>query len=300
MSAEAPRNPDTREPIHSQKSKGALFASLQRFFGVSDGQPIQPLTSRIIQPPPGLEAFAFNLQQGVNDYVTAQRRIEFDTARENAIRLAAETEERAVAIQRQKELDDQERAREETITRETSKILQGFNIAQSLRYIQETVWGGKGKVRPIENRHMFTDGLVWYGLTVLGGFELVHEYPSCKLMEEYRGDYDFPYTVWRKWQYMPSTDSTSLSVRLTRVAQGDSEEGEKKLLISSSALGSHSNILVEDNEALPELEAALIEEAGYRISHSLLPSQLEQGAKRNLTEAQRSRGWKKWIIEPSR
>lgn len=146
---------------------------------------------------------------------------------------------------------------------------------------------------------MFTNGLVWHGLTVLGGFELVHEYPSCKLIEKYSGDYDFPYTVWRKWQYTPVTGNTNLSIRLTSTEQKGSERGERKLLIFSSASESYTNVLIEDNEALQKLDSTLSEEAGHRIFHNLLPVQLEQEAKRSLTEAQRSRGWKKWVTEPT-
>lgn len=57
MSAEAPKETGTTTPITPRRPEGNFFGQLRRFFGVSDGQPIQLPTSRIVAPPTWFRRF---------------------------------------------------------------------------------------------------------------------------------------------------------------------------------------------------------------------------------------------------
>lgn len=201
MSAEAPRNSGAGEPIHPQRPDGGFSGFFKRFFSVpSEPQPAYQTTSRIVQPPPGLEGFADGLKQGIDSHFTSVRQQELDRQAEilriSNITAANQAQEET----RQRELAEQERVRREIAIAEANKILEDFHIRERLEYIRDTVWEGKGQVKPLEPNSSW-----------LGGFEVVHEYTSFTKQEETLHPEGWGPANYR-WKYVPRTDSTHLRI----------------------------------------------------------------------------------------
>lgn len=286
MSAEAPRNSGTEEPIHTQRPDGGLSGFLRRFIG-------QP-TPTIIQPPPGLKDFAAKLHQKVDDNLVTQRQRELELQRETTARLAVAAEGRAIAEQRQREFAEGHNTRK----RESQKVLQDFQIAERLKYIQKNVWGGMGTIRQID------DGIVAYrgSSELLAGLELIYQYPACVGRKDYNstdaGD-------WTSYMFAPEMRFTKLGVKVVNVKH-DTNEDEKLLEIFSGIYSpavhngyspfeiiAATEIPLGEENSVTLLEQVLLEEIDIRLNRGSLPKQLENGARRGLTKAKQSLGWQK-------
>lgn len=191
MSAEAPKNTGITAPVTPQRPEGGFSRFLRRFVtGVSEPQPIPQSKPSVIQPPLGLENFAAGIKQGIDGLSASIRQQELDRQNAEITRQAAEINVKTIAEQRQKELD-QKRA---TVLTEGKRVLNELRVEEKLRYINDTQWGGMGKVRPVEPRFACggdsdycngnrLDNRVW---DFLGGFELVYFYPAYGTEEQYR------------------------------------------------------------------------------------------------------------------
>lgn len=294
MSAEAPRNTGTGEPISAQRYKGGISKLLTRLFGVPDQQLSQQSTLRIIQPAPGLEAFAAGLKQRIDNHLAQQRQEELERQNAEAARIVAEAKEKTIEAEKQKTLESQGRIRKERAIEEGLKILQEFQIADRLKIIQQTAWEGKGKVKPIE-----PDGIV-----VLGGFELAHYYPSHTIEKE--GD-----LCRGRWRFAPSTDSTRIIVKVlgqrmtyehyiefsaprvkTTVENGRFLEITSFTTERLEHVANKAVIPLDTKDSKTLLEDALLQDTMDRLTNQNLPSQVE---KRTREERSRLPHWQKWI-----
>lgn len=173
MSAEAPKNSGTGEPVPPQETEGGFSRLLGRLFGApSELHPTQQPISRIIQPPFGLEDLANQIQHGLNDLSAAEER----KRQELVAWRISQAERKATEEQRNNEIREQERLKKEAAAREATHVMQDFGIADRLKYIRENVWK-KGEIRTIEPEsgsrlvgNEFGDRL--------GGLELIYSFPS--------------------------------------------------------------------------------------------------------------------------
>lgn len=318
MSAEAPKQSGAE--LKPSQTGGFLPIFLRKLFDV-------PLESQL---PSGLEGFASKIQQGIANYDVAQRQQALEIRSALIASISAEAARKAEIAQKQRELEQ----KSALAWAEARQILGEFQVEKRLKYIQRAVWGGKGKIIPIEPKFGVSSmGYTAVGLVneydKLGGFELVHQYPLFALSKQTiqwsEGSSD-------EWQYEPKTGNTSISVVVLRKL--DSEEDEKVLSIHSEGeigrrkegtfvhdphyftydfaykyddwrgLGSteptsgsgvlHVNIPVATQESTALLDSALAQEANYRITNGLLPSQLEESARKVLGEVKQRPCWMKW------
>lgn len=309
MSAEAPRNSGTGEPFHPQRPDGGFSGFLRRLFGApSEPHSTQQPISRIIQPPPGLENLANQIQHGLNDLSTAE-----EHKRQELVAWRISRAERKVTEeQRNNEIREQARLKKEAAAREAIHVMQDFGMADRLKYIRETVWK-KGEIRIIEPE--FDSRLVGneFG-DRLGGLELIYSFPSFTKEDQEH----------HSWRYVSVQRNTRLSVHVVdrlwqwvdvpgrSTARREDFEGSKRVLqISSHGLKHASSsspyppyyfdfissvyipIDAEDSKAL--LEAGLAQDCIHRVAAGLLPSQIEAVAKKELAESRRNQlgggGW---------
>lgn len=311
MSAEAPRNSGQGEPIHPQRPDGGFSGFFKRLFAVpSEPQPAHQTTSRIVQPLPGLEDFAAGLKQGIDNHFASVRQQELDRQNAEALRRSAEAARKAQEETKQRELADQERVRREKAIAEANKMLENYRIRERLEHIRDTVWEGKGQVKPLEPSS-----------NLLGGFELVHEYPSFTKQEEEiplarQKGYNAPNY---RWRYVPRTDSVHLRIaalgnsRLSiysNLVSDRFEENPPYSGVFNKSWGwqddprrfgySTSHIdpafvqmdLPESERLLQEVITQVVVD---RIKRGVLPAQLEKESQRQLSHLPSSpQGWQKW------
>lgn len=244
------------------------------------GQSIQSPTLRVVQPSPGLEGFAANLQQGIDGYYTSVRQRETERQKAEAARVAIAVAEQAREAQRQREIEALARTNREVAVAVAARILQDFQIEERLRIIQQTVWERKGRIWPIEPN-------LDYG--ILGGLELVHKYPSFD--RETEGD-----LCRGRWRYIPATGSTVLSVQVKNreifASQGTglvTEEQGMFLRIESLTLGPMPHHYYGDTRGAFRigvansrilLETLLFKDSDNRIANQGLPSQIEEKSRK--------------------
>lgn len=293
MSAEVPKEAGTTAPIIPQKPGGGFRKFLKRLLEPVAMQP----TSRITQPPPGLENFADTIQSVIDGRFAAERQKNLDIEAAKAAQRAAEAEEKIKAARNQEKLERQEidrqyREEQEQIEKEVLAILEPFRVVDRLQYIKDAVWGGKGEIRPHN------------------GLELVYSYPSFEVFGQpgYEGHFSIEGRSYpsspptRKYEQV--TGSTSLRVRVLYTRQ-DSGEFRKELSISSVVdsfpiekagpvefFSVRIPLGAEESEAL--LESALKQEAVTRVDRGYLPLQLKETARKELVRAKNSGFWMRW------
>lgn len=315
MSVEAPKG-----------NQGCLPRFLRRFITeASEPQPIPQSKPSVVQPPLGLENFADQIRSVVDGRLTAQRQKEHDIEAAKAAQIAASIEaDRKAAEALSKPYRDEEdrkyREKQEQIAKELAAVLEKFRVVERLGYIRDTVWGGKGEIRPVGGKVSVAGKKANYTHqndaynheTDRGGLELVYQYPSVKLLDSPKIEGRFniegsssPGSPHMQ-KYVPDTNSTALRVKVLDTEQ-DSGEDKKELRISSvTVLSPGCRIFVSDFEffsvCMPRekdesealLEVALKQETIKRVDDGLLPSQLEKSARKMLIEAQRGPNWQKW------
>lgn len=276
MSAEAPRNTGITAPVTPQESQGGLHRFLRRFF--------------VPQPQSGLENFATRLHQREDSYLALQRQQDTLGRSIEASSMVINATFRAEALQTHTEREEQFRAR----GREALKILQDFQISKRLRYIRGTVlWGGKGKIGPIEERLATFSGSDY--ISTVGGLELVHQYPGCHQISVttcYGGEMD---TTIEK--FVSDTRFTKLAIKVIHI-EHDSGESEYALRILSGVESSSSNynilypsnilemdIPIKAKDSIALLDQSLIKEIDQRLNRGLSPKQLERKAWEELIAA---------------
>lgn len=305
MSIEVQKDPGITAPVTPREPQGRLPGFLRRLF--------------VPQPPPELENFTTKIHQGIDNHLATQRQQELERKNAEAAERRAEAALRVEVAQEQRAF---EQKKAEAVT-EAKKILGEFQIEERLKYIQRTVWKGKGNVRFIEPGVICRiDGTC--GLDDrLGGFELIHQYPlfilNQRTVEHYEGGFD-------EWRYEPKMSGTSLSIVLK-------EEGGKKVLniLSKGEIGKrkegtyvhdphyytydfsckedglsnpydrfpgsdllHVSIPIATQESAALLDSALALEANFRITNNFLPSQLEDRARTVLRGVKQRPCWMKW------
>lgn len=311
MSAEAPRNSGTREPMPHQASKGRFSRFIRGLFAepleLANEQP----TPRVVQLPPHMKGFADRIHQGISNQqaVDQQRLLEHERLMEE--RRAAEVEKQTQAEAEQRERAQQYRIKIEQAAAEGAEVLGKFQIAERLEAIRQTVWEGRGEIVPLKPYFDFPfqgewDKIrekIWNGqipyykqppkpkYDLLGGLELVFEYPDVVWVEtRENGDgttSTFSYSLSPGTEPSQSDGKTSLNIHVMRIL-GDSGEDRKVLQISSIApflRGGHIldvtiPVDAEDSETL--LEEALIKDSAYRTTLALIPSILEEGGGRRV------------------
>ncbi|MFH1536175.1 MAG: hypothetical protein ABIC96_03865 [Patescibacteria group bacterium] len=247
-----------------------------------------------------VEGFANRLQQIANDSLARQKQQKVDERNTQAVRVTAAAASKEEAARKQRE-------REEFLkTRKTEglKVLHDFQIEKRLKYIQKTVWEGKGGVRSVLDEDLrYSDrgvGTDWF--VQRAGFELVHQYPgSRKVTEYYSSESGGDYSIDR---YVPYTGVTRLRVLVIDL-EHESGESEIALLEISSATYSPSeadmkrgirsftnfleiNIPAKAEDSVVQLEQALLCESITRVDSGFLPNQWETRGSRELTEARRN------------
>ncbi len=235
------------------------------------------------KPPAGLEDFASRLERGIGDYLKTQS---YKTANiSNGITSKEE-------VLYQEELE-QEKAK---VMAEAMSTLRVFNVEDKLEYIKDKIWRRRGEIVPIEPEP-----------EISGGLKLVYEYPFFKFSHKVTGWNGTPTDEWR---YDPKKGETSISFVVSRTPQGTEilivnskyEYGDRRGGTYVRAPHFFTNtgnllsvdILVAAPESKPFLDSELIQESGKRIAERLLPSQLEEKAKRILREIERKPSWKEW------
>lgn len=304
MAAETPKYGEDSQP---SQLGGCLPWFLRRFF--------------VPQPPPGLEDFATKIHQRIDNHLTAQRQQQLKRRNAETARVADEKRREVEAAQYQRELEQ-----EKTSTlAEAKKILDDFRVEEKLKYIQKTVWKGKGRIRLIEpNIEIKKDPIlgiknpIFGSLNILGGFELVHEYqlPVFREKAVYGSDGEGPYY---RWQYEPETSGTNISIVIVG-QRGSGGDGKMMSVRSEYSIGQRKeeyfgygngtrhehysvgsagdiptvDIPIESRDGASLLDSALAKETDYRLTHNLRPSQLEDRARAILAEAKRKPCWLKW------
>lgn len=309
MPIEATRGHGTEESIHLRGLKGRFSGFLKKISGVQpELQSTQQRVPKIIKPPPGLEDFTTGLKQGIDNHFTSVRQQELDRQNAEVSRLSAEALKKAQEETKQKELAEQERIRREKDIAEANKILENFRIKERLEYIRDTVWEGRGKVKPLEPKPSW-----------LGGFELVHEYPSLTKQEETlhaEGGCEPNYRM----KYVPRTDSTHLRIAVIDNSQMsisshlDSDRfsesppysgvfhktwgwtGDPRGIIHGYDRNEPVIVQMDIPESETLLQEAIVGIIVDRIARRVLPAQLEEEAK---FERRRLPNWQKWNREYS-
>lgn len=305
MSAESPRNSGTGEPTRPQKPDGRFSGFFKRLFAVpSEPQPVHQTTSRIVQSPPGLEDFAAGLKQGMDNHFASVKQQELDRQAEilriSNIAAAKQAQEEA----KQKELDEQERIRREKAIVEANKMLEDFRIRERLEYIRDTVWEGKGQVRSLEPNSSW-----------LGGFEIVHEYPSFTKREETLHPEGCGPANYR-WKYVPRTDSTHLrmvaidnsQISISSYLNSDrfyentgytgawsknwGWQGDPRGFGYSSSRNEPVVVQINSPESEKLLREAITKVIVDRVKRRLVPAQIEMYAKEEMLRV--SPQWGKW------
>ncbi len=289
MSAEAPRNTGKTASVTPQKPEGGFSRFLRRFVGQ---------TQPTLQPPVGLENFADQIQSVIDGHfaVERQRQINMEAAR--AAQVAALTAEKERVAGEKRDRVEQFKAKE----REALKIVQDFQIAERLKYVQRTAWEGMGRIEPIKERLGTRSGSDFQ--STVGGLELVHRYPGCYKYVEVLGGGDGNDAV--NGRYGLHERFTRLSVKVIHI-EHDSGESEYALRISSevyssSKLGAtqpyenNQNILevvvpTKAKDSVDLLDKVLVQETDLRFSRGLSPRQLEKEAGNELAESKRKPYW---------
>lgn len=296
MSAEASRNPGIGEPTPPRRPESGFSRLLGRLFTVGSA------TSQ------GVEDFTSKIHQVVGDHFATVRHQELERKNAEVANIAYAAEEKSKAAQRQRDLE-QKRA---TALAEIKGILGEFQIEEKLKYIQKNVWGGKGRIRIVEPEFSTE-------YDKLGGLELVHQYPffrqNSRTIIFTGGESEGESAT--EYRYEPKTGSTSLSIAVLR--QHGSEEDEKVLAIHSvddisrcysgnfetihqrglhTYLGGTNFFGITIPISSPESEAllgsALAQEVSYRLTNKLLPSQIEEIARKILAVVKQRPGWHGW------
>ena len=314
MSAEAPRNTGTGDPINPQRPESGLSRALRGFFGEQ--------THRAIQPPPELENFTDRLRQRVVDVTSeldiARRQVELDRinlARQDAERLAREKEAREK--QERQFADDKLQALEEI-----KKIMARLKIRDRLGLINAHVWEGKGQIRDISTppesaTERFLPDSKDDDLSALqAGYELIYSY-KVPIEERESARYGF------NWRYTAGKESTSLRVYIGYADPDGTSmnglwphvgKGGKYVVVSSEYL--KSKYIKRESypwygpeyeaEWLPlvglepldmdgaekELEQLLISESTERIRVGAIPSKLYLVGQERLKDATSNPQWK--------
>lgn len=241
------------------------------------------------KPPSGLEDFAQRLHRGINGYLATQTHHDIVRRMYEAAGVATEKTRKEGEVLYQKEL----KQRKAIVMNEAMSILSGFNVKEKLEYIRNTIWKGEGTIEIVQPE---ISG-------ISGGLKLVCEYPFFKFSHRHR------VTGWNgtptdEWRYDPIKGETSISV----VSRTQGIEVNSKYEYGDRRGGTYvkaphfftntGNLLSVDILVAPEskslLDSVLIQESGKRIAERLLPSQLEEKAKRILREIERKSSWKEW------
>lgn len=300
MSAEAPRNSGTGETIHPQKPKGGFSGFFKRLFAVpSEPQPTHQTTSRTVQPPPGLEGFATDFQQGIDDHFVAKRQLEVEQQNTEAVRSVAEAEARRLDWEKNRRTLEQEKERRDKLLAETAQILTDFQIAEKLEHIRLSQWGGMGTVEPVKpefdlNRNL-PNQMIVDKLDRLGGFILIHRYPyfMSRTKQVDTGDSSVEF-----YMLEPYTRFGYVSIEIYNAPQPHNHrELKKEFWVSSSeAFGSFIKIPIGDKTGTStSLNSTLVQETACRIDHHRFPVDVEREKKTRLTQAKRSTAWQKWV-----
>lgn len=255
MSAEAPRNSGTGEPVTPQKPKSGFSGLLSRLFAV-------PLV--IMQPPLELSDFAVRLNKGVADGLGLARqdklaRIELE--RKSAEKTAREKE--AEEQYRRQRIEERLRALEEI-----KQIAKDLGIQNRLAYINTTVWEGKGQVQDVSTSPSDAKAL-YHNWNPSAGFELTYSYQSTFKEEE-------NYTDWCRWRYKPCVSTTFLRIVINSYERG----GIMDMDIASPYFGKGTRwegrkICAEDLRSVGDkLDQTLVDESTIRVRNGAVPSKL--------------------------
>lgn len=296
MSAEAPRNSGREEPIHSQRPDGGFSRFLRRFIG--QPQAVQQLTPRVIQSPPGLEDFASRVQTGINDQLELKRQQGLEKILESQRMATRVAELRADEQRRINEIEERERS----AAAEGAKILNGLRVAERLKYIQDSVWEGKGQIRS-------TVGVrsLYHGSQSLATMELNHQYPALRVIQEYIPDYsESGGSPNSQWQYVPAIGSTRLIVDVVDLGVTQRVPNINIRVFSEVKLDREVNgeyyaevcsvfIPAGTRTTEQQLETALVQETASRVNRNFIPPRLEEREKEALLKAKRSHAWQKWV-----
>lgn len=301
MSAQERREAGITAPITPQRPEGRLSRFLNRLFGEPSGlQPIQlstlvqPSTLRIIQPPPGLEDFATNFQQGMNDHFAVKRQQKIEQQNAEAIRLAAEAERSRLEMERYRKAEEPERLRREKALAETSEILKRFQVAEKLEYIRLSQWGGKGEVKPVEPEFDINQIYRRSGsedrLDRLGGFQLAHYYPyyMWRTKQEDTGDSAVDF-----YMLVPETGFGYVSIEIYSTQRFSGDVNKEFWVSSSEAFSSFIKTPIGEPGTL--LDSTLAQETAYRIDRHRFPADIEKEKRAMLIQAQQSLAWRRWV-----
>lgn len=207
MSAEAPRNSGTGEPLPPQEPKSGFLGFLNRFFGLPpEIQPTQQPPSKIVQLPPELSDFAIRLNKGIED--------ELDMARKTELQRIEREKQLVERSKREKEAREQQgrqliEGRLQTLG-EIKQIAEDLRIRDRLGYINATVWEGKGVIREIstdpKSAYSGLDSTFPPDYNPQAAFELKFSYQSAQRQDRqgHHGGYSYRFAL--------TTETTSLQV----------------------------------------------------------------------------------------
>lgn len=314
MTAEAPKSSGITAPVAPLKSEGGFSRFMRRALDFLSDQPsTQTPIPRIVQPPPGLENFATNFQQGISNHFAAKRQQEIEQQNAEAIRLATEAERSRLELERYQKAEEPERLRREKALAETAEILKRFQVAEKLEYIRLSQWGGKGEVKPVEPEFDINQIYRRSGsedrLDRLGGFQLTHYYPyyTSRTKQEDTGDSAVDYNM-----LVPETAFGYVYIAIYSRQIFSGEVNKEFWVSSSEAFGSFINIPIDEagnswifssgsftkapiGEPGALLDSTLAQETAYRIDRHRLPADVEKEKRAMLLQAQQSPDWKKWV-----
>ncbi len=310
MSAEAPRNSGIGEPIPPQKPEGGFSGFFRRLFTApSELQQTQQPISRIVQPPPGLENFAGKLQQGIADHLVADKQRMQEWQRGVDKLRAEEVEKQAKLEAEQRGQAEQLRIKTEKAIAEGAEVLASLKVAEKLEVIRQTVWEGRGEIRPTRvwfdfpcnDEYAKERDRMWSGqipnrelgprpkYDLLGGLELVFKYPDVVWVET-RDNGDGGETS--TFDYSPSsgvpsqfTGVTSLNIHVLKVHK-EAKEDKTILMISSTEpflrggrMPKDVTVLVNAEGSETLLDEALTKDSAHRTTCGFIPSLLEEAGR---------------------
>lgn len=200
MSAEAPRNHNTGEPIPPQGHEGGFSKFLRGFFVVS--------SEMSTQLPSELSDFAAKINRGAEEGLNMAQQAELRRIEQERQSVERRLRAQEANEQQRRQLIENRLQRLEGI----KQITEDIRIRDRLAYIRTTVWEGKGQIQDMttSSASITEFNSLFENWDPRVAFALMYTYPSADREESGHGRQGYSYGY--NWRLAPTTEITSLEV----------------------------------------------------------------------------------------
>lgn len=300
MSAEAPRNSGTGDPVYPQRSESGFAGFLRKMF--VRGSSYQPG-----QHPAELGNLADRISEKVNRVQNIARQAESD-------RLEKEKKEAEKWARIDEDIEQHMnqlvRAGKKTLE-EITPVVTNLRIRERLNYINATVWEGKGRVRDISTPpgSITRDAINQNSWRPQAGFELSYSYPTAVTEGNRVSTSTGAYT---KWRYIRGTKTAYLRVVVKPISEPLAsydrafDPSERRFIevttscsefyiIGKSGLAHCISIdLPSEQDISIQLDDLLAQESAARVRVGAIPSKLVLSGQESIRQAKATPHWMKW------